>query len=56
MIHFDRFCAALGFLVLLTALVVGVGAALGTPATWSCTHVTYTEFETVTRAGICEAF
>jgi hypothetical protein len=52
--HIDRFCRALGFIVVLMALVVVICAALGVELTWPCTYHTYASFEHVQREGLCK--
>jgi hypothetical protein len=54
MIHFDRFCAALGFLVLMISLIVGSGFLFGIKPMFPCVYKTYAAWVTVTREGVCE--
>ena len=56
MIHFDRVCAAVGFLVMAVSAIVFLGALAGVPLKWPCTYKATTKYETVEREGICEPF
>ena len=54
MIHFERFCGVLGFLVLAVALVVGLAKLHGGKFKWGCEYKTYAAWSTTTRQGVCE--